>query len=368
MQSPAMKLFASVILLFVFGLGSAPAGTMRLAQASAAPSAAAANPQTFRDCADCPEMVPLTPGKFMMGASARERKSVKYVEWALPQHEVTIAYPFAVGRYEVTVDEFGAYAKATGAKVGGICGIRLMETGKLALKYEGTPHPGNNAGENGPYYLYITDGSYAQPGLPVTGKQPAVCVSRNEMKAYLAWLSAKTGHRYRLLTDAEWEYAYRAGTDTINFWGDDFRKACAYANFGDRKSGYQAAMMAPCAEKIHPAWTAEIGSYLPNPWGLYDMAGNVQEAVEDCFHKSFDGAPADGSPWMDPGCLIFVARGGDYELTQFSMRASERLLFGYAPDDKGDVQGKDAAFNGRSNVVGFRVAMSLDDTAWDRQA
>jgi formylglycine-generating enzyme required for sulfatase activity len=358
---------------------AASALTMRsVAAQKTTPSAKAANEhraisgqaanragEAFRDCDKCPEMVILQPGAFQMGASANEARIVKYVIWSVPQHTVKIAYPFAVGRYEVTVDEFDAYVKETGAKVGGICAIRLMETGKFALKYVGTPHPGNDKNKNGPYVVYITDGSYAQPGLPVTGRQPAVCVSRNEMTGYLTWLSSKTKRHYRLPTEAEWEYAYRAGTDTISFWGDNFAKACDYANFGDRRSGYQAGMAAPCAEKIRPDWTAEVGSYKPNPWGLHDMAGNAQEAVEDCLHHSYNGAPTDGSPWAEKNCLLFVARGGDYELTHFSMRASERLIFGYTPDDTGDVQGKDAAFNGRSNVMGFRVAVSLDETAWD---
>jgi formylglycine-generating enzyme required for sulfatase activity len=322
---------------------------------AAAADALPAPGTSFRDCEKCPEMMAVPPGSFQMGASAKEKRVVKYVDWALPQHPVTIGYAFAIGRYEVTVDEFDAYVKESGAKVGGICSIRLLETGRLAGKFTGTPHPNNDARLNGPYVKFIMDGSYAQPGLPVTGRQPAVCVSRNEIKGYLDWLSKKTGHRYRLPTEAEWEYAYRAGSSTINFWGDDFARTCEYANFGDRNSGYQAGMMAPCAEKIRPDWTADVGSYKPNPWGLYDMTGNAQETVEDCFHTSYKGAPADGSAWTEANCLLFVARGGDYELPHLNIRASDRLFFGYTPDDRGNLQGKDAAFNGRSNVMGFRV-------------
>jgi formylglycine-generating enzyme required for sulfatase activity len=350
-------------------VGTAAPPTAHADGSKGAPTSTAAGPgDAFRDCEHCPEMVPLPSGSFMMGAGRKQKQRLKYVQWAEPQHKVTIGYPFAIGRFEVTVDEFDAYVKETGAEVGGKCGIRTMETGPQAFKYSGTPVPGGDKTDVAPYIIIIADGSYAQPGLPVTGRQPAVCISRNEMKGYLAWLSGKSGKHYRLATDAEWEYAYRAGTDTINFWGDDFRKTCDYANFADRKSGYQAAPAASCSEKIHPGWSAEVGSYKPNPWGLYDMAGNVQEMVEDCFHDSFVGAPADGSPWEEPGCVVFVARGGDYEHTQFSMTGSERLLVGYVENAADGMWTPEEGSDERFNEVGFRVAVSLDGTSWDKEA
>jgi formylglycine-generating enzyme required for sulfatase activity len=350
-------------------VGTAAPPTAHADGSKGAPTSTAAGAgDAFRDCEHCPEMVPLPSGSFMMGAGRKQKQRLKYVQWAEPQHKVTIGYPFAIGRFEVTVDEFDAYVKETGAEVGGKCGIRTMETGPQAFKYSGTPVPGGDKTDVAPYIIIIADGSYAQPGLPVTGRQPAVCISRNEMKGYLAWLSGKSGKHYRLATDAEWEYAYRAGTDTINFWGDDFRKTCDYANFADRKSGYQAAPAASCSEKIHPGWSAEVGSYKPNPWGLYDMAGNVQEMVEDCFHDSFVGAPADGSPWEEPGCVVFVARGGDYEHTQFSMTGSERLLVGYVENAADGMWTPEEGSDERFNEVGFRVAVSLDGTNWDKEA
>jgi formylglycine-generating enzyme required for sulfatase activity len=150
----------------------------------------------------------------------------------------------------------------------------------------------------------------------------------------------------------------REPTSTIAFWGDDFGEACIYSNFGDRNSGYQAGMVAPCSEEISPLWTAEVGSYAPNPWGLYDMAGNAQELVEDCWHESYDGAPVDGSAWSEPDCNLFVTRGGDYELLYISMRASERLFYGYVEEESA-VEVPNAGEDGRSNVLGFRVAASL---------
>ena len=327
----------------------------------------AAPPASFKDCEHCPEMVALHSGKFLMGASNAEAKTVKYVESSLPQHEVDIAYPFAIGRYEVTVEEFDTYVQETGAKVGGACGIRLAESGKYAMKFTGTLHPDSARDSESPLVVFITDGSYAQPGLPVEPRQPATCVSRNEMTGYLDWLGNKTGKRYRLATEAEWEYAYRAGTETINFWGDGFKKTCDYANFGDRKSGYQAGMMAPCAEKPKWVWTAEVGSYKPNPWGIYDLPGNVQEMVADCFHDNYQGAPMDGSPWSEDGCLTFVTRGGDYELTYFNRRASDRLFAGHVEGGGNDdlIWPKEHSLDVRLNIVGFRVALSLDEKAWD---
>jgi len=316
---------------------------------------------SFKDCDTCPEMVVMPTGSFVMGATEQEQKDmfIGHVPAEHPPHEVTISTPFAIGRFEVTTEEFDAFVRETGAEVGGTCGIRLMEKGPLARKFTGTRHPDDGKNVMGPFFTFVSDGSYAQPGLPITPRQPAVCVSRLEINEYLDWLSEKTGRRYRLPSEAEWEYAARAGTDTIGFWGDDWKQVCDYANFADRSSGYQAGLAAPCAESIKPDWTAEVGSYQANPWGLHDMAGNVQELVADCWHPSYEGAPTDGSAWIEPDCSLFVARGGDYELLHVSMRASERLFYGYVPEVS-VVEGPTAGDNGRSNVVGFRVALTLE--------
>ena len=115
----------------------------------------------FRDCDTCPEMVAMPTGEFVMGATKEEQKHmfIGVVPYEHPAHTVRIDYPFAIGRFEVTTEEFDAYVQETGAAVGGTCGIRLMEKGPLARKVTGTPHPDNNPGLMGPYFMYITDGS-----------------------------------------------------------------------------------------------------------------------------------------------------------------------------------------------------------------
>ncbi|MES0883356.1 SUMF1/EgtB/PvdO family nonheme iron enzyme [Roseibium sp. SCP14] len=310
----------------------------------------------FKDCEYCPEMASLPNGRFMMGATP-EDKRVPFVELnlanALPRHEVTLDYSFAIGRFEVSVEEFDRFVKETGREVGGSCTVRLIERGPLAHKHSGTLHPDSHKIMHGPNAVIISDGSYRRPGLPVNDRQPATCISRGEAEAYLQWLNTKTGRAYRLPTEAEWEYAARAGTETIAFWGNDLSRACEFSNFADQHSGYAVGIASPCAETIRREWTAEVGSYKPNPWGLYDMFGNVQEMTADCFFTSHADSPADGTARARSGCTVFVARGGGYELPYTSMRASERLFYGYDPEAPNDIK------RGRSNALGFRVALSL---------
>ncbi len=316
---------------------------------------------SFRDCELCPEMVELPLGSYIRGQTSEEQKHpfIGKVPSDLPAHEVKIGYRFAIGKYEVTTEQFDFYVRETGAEVGGLCGIRLIEQGPNALKFSGTRHPDDTGGASGPYYVYIADGSYAQPGLPITPDQPAVCVSRLEINGYLDWLGDKSGRNYRLPSEAEWEYAARAGTQTIGFWGNDFAESCDFANFADKGSGYQGGIAAPCTDQESYEWSSPVGSYKPNAWGLYDMAGNVQEITADCWHESYDGAPTDGSAWLKPDCSLWIARGGDYELMFVSMRAAERLFYGYVPE-AGGLQDADAGDNARSNVAGFRVAVTLE--------
>lgn len=333
-----------------------------LSAAMLAAPASAQSPEpfaAFQDCDGCPEMVALPPGAFQMGA-AKADYAVPFAEASipaeLPRREVTIGCAFAIGKYEVTAGEFAAYVAATGADVGGACWIRTPDQGPEKGRFVGERIDQPSAQPYGPTVAQIADGSPAQPGLESTDRHPAACVTRDEAEAYLAWVSEQSGRRYRLATEAEWEYATRAGAETPFFWGADSSEACRYANFADSKSVYQAWVAAPCAEAIEPLWAAPAGSYEPNAWGLHDTVGSLQEMLLDCWSENCDGAPTDGSPRLDDGCETFIARGGDFELPFSSMRSGERLFYGLAEGEWD-----------RSNVLGFRAAVSLDAAAWDAE-
>jgi len=219
----------------------------------------------FRDGDDCPEMVVVPAGEFMMGEGT--------------QHKVTIARPFAVGKYPVTFDEWDACVAAGGCK----------------YKPE--------------------DAGWGR------SRRPAINVSWDDAQEYVAWLSKKTGKSYRLLSEAEWEYAARAGTTTRYPWGDEPGTNLAnFQNSGSQWSGKQ---------------TSPVGSFEPNAFGLYDMIGNVWEWLQDCWNDSYKGAPTDGSAWESGNCGLRVVLGGSCcnlpELARVAIRSrlapSFRLSF-----------------------------------------
>ena len=247
------------------------------------PSALAAEPT--RDCADCPEMIIVPPGTFEMGADDDTGRTA-------PVHTVTIAAPFAVSRAEITVDQYTAFVDATG-----------LEDGPSCYGRDATGARANVAGA-----------SWHSPGIAQSGTHPVVCVSFADVTAYVAWLSARTGKRYRLLSEAEWEYAARAGTDTNWYWGDKQAQACDYAN---------GPGTYPCDDGY--ADTAPVGSFKPNAFGLHDMLGNVWEWVADCWHPTYHGAPSDGSAWIEEdGCSIRTVRGQGFGASNTEMSAAGR--------------------------------------------
>ena len=173
--------------------------------------AAATKPgATFSDCKDCPKMVVIAPGTFQMGANRSEPMRGNEDRPLGPVHKVTIGYSFAAGAYEVTNKEFGAFIKATGYKPAASCQV----WGGIEVKEGKT----------------WQDPDY---GVPTTPQQPVVCVTWNDAKAYTAWLSKKTGKKYRLLSESEWEYVARAGATTTWPWGDDAKRICEFANWYD---------------------------------------------------------------------------------------------------------------------------------------
>ena len=213
-----------------------------------------------------PEMMVIPSGKFRMGNSHD-----KHGKNEQPVHEVHIAQPFAISRYEITFDQYDEFAKTTGRDL-------------------------------------PDDEGWGR------GRQPVIHVSWNDAVAYAAWLSQQTGMRYRLPSEAEWEYAARGGTETVYWWGNEVKQGLANCRgCGSRWDGKQAA---------------PVGSFNPNPFGLYDTSGNVSEWVQDCRHESYEGAPLDGSAWeeKDGGdCGVRGIRGGMWLWAHDYVRSSSRF-------------------------------------------
>ena len=222
--------------------------------------------EVFRDCADCPEMVVVPEGSYTMGSPPDEPG-----RWndEGPRHRVRIGGPLAVGRYEVTFDEWDACRRAGGC----------------------THTPRDEAWGR--------------------GTRPAIDVSWKDAQEYVGWLSEKTGEPYRLLSESEWEYAARADTDSPYYWGAE--------------AGQGRANCGRCGGRWGDAQTAPAGSFPPNGFGLFDMSGNVWEWVQDCGHRDYTGAPSDGSAWLKPGdCRLRMLRGGAWDDAAVRVRSAIR--------------------------------------------
>ena len=233
--------------------------------------------ERFRDCDVCPEMVVIPAGSFLMGSPESEEGRS---DDEGPVHRVTIPRAFAVGVYEVTVAEYREFVSAAGHNGGMDC----MIVSEGHWKFEG---------------------SWRNPGFEQTDSAPVVCVSWEDAQAYVLWLSRKTGREYRLLSEAEWEYAARAGTTTRYSFGDEITPSDAYY---DRNIG-----------KTQP-----VGSYRANGFGLHDMHGNVWEWVQDCWNVSYAGAPNNGDAWETGDCSGRVLRGGSWFFYSRDLRSASR--------------------------------------------
>ena len=245
--------------------------------------------EVFRDCEDCPEMVVVPAGSFRMGCVSGQ----DCLDDEFPVHEVRVP-SFALGRYEVLFEEYDRFVAATGR-------------------------------ESPPDGWPWEDVGWGRGGRPV------INVSWEDATAYAEWLSAETGERYRLPSEAEWEYAARAGTTTAYSWGADI--------------GQNRANCRDCGSRWDEEQTAPAGSFAANAWGLHDMHGNVWEGVEDCWHDSYARAPADGSAWTRGGdCGRRVLRGGSWDNPPWVLRSAIRSWNGV-----GD----------RYVDVGFRLARTL---------
>jgi formylglycine-generating enzyme required for sulfatase activity len=277
----------------------------------------------FQDCETCPEMVVLPAGDFMMGSPANELGRVD-VE-GLPRR-VVIPKRIAIGKFEVTVEQMSIFMTETGMSIGGSC-RRLVNP------------------ERPPPTWSAPEASLEHPGYEVTGSHPAVCISWHEAQSYVAWLQRRTGKPYRLPTEAEWEYAARAGTATRYSFGNDENTLCVYARFADLNS--QFGWHDACHSEVVAYGAAPVGSLKPNLWGIYDMHGNVWEWVEDCWTPNPLEIPVDGSAFSRPGnCEMGVMRGGSFSSSSLMVRSAIRSPMRTAQH----------YFN-----VGLRVALTLAD-------
>lgn len=233
------------------------------APASAAARPAEAKGSESRDCPQCPVMVSLNPGAFTMGSNTSDPAEK-------PPHHVNVGHAFAIGKYEVTVEQWNACADANAC-----------------------PRIATNP--------------------PEAKTAPARDISWDDAQQYAAWLSKTTGKSYRLPTEAEWEYAARGGTSSAFWWGDRMSKG--NANCKD------------CGDPWSDAAPANVGSFAPNPFGLHDMNGSVWEWVADCWHSSYKNAPTDGRAWDEPACTARVIRGGSWREGATYMVSSTRFKY-----------------------------------------
>ena len=250
----------------------------------------------FRDCDECPQMVKVPSGQFMMGAASDE-KGAGSDEY--PQHPVTIPWPFAISKFEVTFSQWDRCVAA-----GGCNGYRPDDEGW---------------GRN---------------------RQPVINVDWRDVTSYVDWLTRKTGKTYRLLSEAEWEYAARAGTTGPFHFGSsistdqaNYNGTLSYASYGSALKG------------VHRKKTTAVGSFPANAFGLHDMHGNVSERVSDCHHETYHGAPSNGDAWTTGGdCDRRVVRGGSWSMVSDNLRSAARSPF---------------KAGSRYNHIGFRVAQTL---------
>jgi formylglycine-generating enzyme required for sulfatase activity len=263
---------------------------------------------SFRDCPDCPVMVVVPAGGFAMGSPENEPERTADEG---PQHRVTFTRRFAVAKYPTTRAEFARFASDSGY---------LPRPGCLIV--------------SGGNWIDDPKAGWRDPGFAQSDSDPVVCTNWDDARAYAEWLGRRTGHEYRLLTEAQWEYAARGGTRSAYPWGPE--ASHERANYGSDQC---------CAPALggRDRWvyTSPAGSFAPNAFGLYDMLGNAWEWTADCWHADYSGAPSDGSAWLAGSCGDRVLRGGSWNCTPATVRAAEREV--HDP-------------SGRYSVVGFRVA------------
>jgi len=274
-----------------------------------------------------PEMVRIPSGKFRMGSPETEEGRASDEG---PQHEVAISRPFALSRYEITVGQFRQFVEDAGYRT------TAEKNGKGCYVWNADKIVAEQLPER----------RWNNPGFQQSDDYPVVCVSWDDAEAYVAWLSGQSGKPYRLPTEAEWEYAARAGTTTARFYPDE--QQCKHANGLGQEGKSIAApgwVLAECADGyLH---TAPVGSFNQNQYGLFDMLGNVLEWTQDCWHDNYNKAPGDGSAWLEQdsgNCNRRVVRGGSWFNFPQYLRSANRSWIN-----------TDAA----SDFLGFRIARAF---------
>ena len=274
-----------------------------------------------------PTMVEIPEGSFMMGCDDQKESGCQDDE--KPTHKVDIK-PFLLAKTEVTVAQFREFTESANYKT-------TAETEGSCWSYD-------DKGE----WNNVKGNSWKKMGFDQDDNHPVACVSYDDAKAYVGWLSEKTGKEWRLPTEAEWEYAARAGTKKTYSWGEAADKGCQFANMADKK-----------AKTVHTGWkiancddgyiyTSPVGSFAANSFGLHDMYGNVWEWVEDKWHDDYQGAPTDGSAWVSGDSSYRVLRGGSWLYDPQFLRSASRDL--YAPGY-------------RNGGIGFRPAQVYEPTS-----
>ena len=274
----------------------------------------------FTDCVGCPDMVMIPTGTGAFGSPASETGRENDEE---RQREVTIARPFALGRYEITRAQFDTFIKESGYKADHGCFVW-----------------------SGKQWAFDRTKNWVEPGYKQAADEPVVCVSFKDAEAYAAWLSKKTGKKYRLPTELEWEYAARGGSKESRHWGEDTADLCRYGNGADveAKKKFPEWPGSDCSDGF--VYTAPVGSLRPNAFGLHDMLGNAAEWTSDCWKAAGSETASTGdSAATAPDCNRRVVRGGAFNYTQRLLRSAARLK---------------ANATGRIFNLGFRIARDAD--------
>ena len=282
-----------------------------------------------RDCEHCPEMVAIPAGTAIVGAGADD----KFRNADEAERTFTIRERFLVSKYEITLDQYEAFVRATNRAVGGDCLTDRRKRGD---------------------WQYDAATTFRDPGFAQGRDHPVACVNWDEAQAYVAWLNTQTSGGYRLLSEVEWEYVARGGA-TQNFaypWGNDPARGCPFANAFDQAalqnykgidtSGYKVYDPMPCSDGLLN--TSPVGSLQPNAFGVHDIIGNVAEWVADCYSATRENLSESGAPPAEPTCAKRLVKGGSWGSLAHNVRIAERLPY---------------AGTHRDDSIGIRVAKTL---------